>query len=208
MIPARIVVLGGSTVHGEGDPEHGGFVSLLKTWHETANPPKNRVFNLGIGGDTVSAMLSRGPSECAARRPNLILLYPGLNDTRRKDSRSASRATTPELFDEMLRSLVVRLRELAPVVLISSVPLDESRTTPFHGGFYFLASDAELTAQAVSSIASTEKVYYLPIFERWQNRGNRSELMFDGLHCNAFGHQELFSEVRSFLIEKFGEKAT
>jgi len=28
-------------------------------------------------------MLARGPEECRARRPDLIILYPGLNDTRR-----------------------------------------------------------------------------------------------------------------------------
>jgi lysophospholipase L1-like esterase len=83
MIPKRIVVIGGSTVHGQGDPDGGGFVARLRRWHETLIVDSNRVFNLGIGGDGVCEMLARGPGECRVRRPDLIILYPGLNDTRR-----------------------------------------------------------------------------------------------------------------------------
>jgi len=69
MIPRRIVVIGGSTVHGQGDPERGGFVSRLRQWHETSNVESNRVFNLGIGGDGVVRCLPEAPENVAPDAP-------------------------------------------------------------------------------------------------------------------------------------------
>ena len=208
MLPARIVFLGGSTVHGEGDPEHGGFVSHFKAWHETAKPAKHRVFNLGVGGDTVADMLSRGPSECQARRPNLVVLYPGLNDSRRRGSVSEAPATSLDQFTTTLHTLIKALGGISPTLVMSSVPPDESRTNPFRGGYFFSESDAYEITRAIASICSSPETYYFPLFERWCNQQDRKDLLLDGLHCNAQGHRELFKELRLFLTEKFEVNAT
>jgi lysophospholipase L1-like esterase len=208
MIPKRIVVIGGSTVHGEGDPEGGGFVARLKRWHESSNLGGHYVFNLGISGNAVADMLERGPSEAMVRVPNLIILYPGLNDSRRKSLHDGSNFTSFEDFRTQLKDLSNKLAKIAPTILMSSVPLDEKRTSPFRGKYHFLFSDAVAVTGIASSIAKENNLFYLDLFERWTCLSNFQELLADGLHCNGLGHDRLFEEVKSFICEKFnGEGA-
>ena len=84
-IPKRIVAFGSSSVHGTGDSESGGFINRFRLWHESENP-KNKVYNLGIWGETTDQLIARIVDEAVARRPHLILIYPGFNDIRREGS--------------------------------------------------------------------------------------------------------------------------
>jgi lysophospholipase L1-like esterase len=88
-------------------------VARLRRWHETSNVESHRVFNLGIGGDGVREMLARGSEECRARRPDLIILYPGLNDSRRIGEPGAPQQNSFETIRETLNRLVAELRSIA-----------------------------------------------------------------------------------------------
>jgi lysophospholipase L1-like esterase len=202
MIPKRICVIGGSTVHGQGDPEEGGFVARLRSWHESANPEQHRVFNLGIGGDALKEMLCRGRRECLARRPDLILLYPGLNDTRRLERIDAPLQTSFEDVREQLSKLIEQLRDVAPLVVMSAVPIDESRTSPFRGNWFFRMNDALEMVKTVSAAAITAEIPYIPLFESFEKRDDLHQLLADGLHCNGGGHQIIFQKVQEFLMER------
>jgi lysophospholipase L1-like esterase len=203
MIPKRIVVIGGSTVHGQGDPEGGGFVARLRRWHETSSVESHRVFNLGIGGDGVREMLARGPEECRARRPDLIILYPGLNDTRRIGGRGAPQQNSFETIRETLNRLVAQLRSIAQLAVLSAVPIDESRTSPFCDKWYFRMDDAVRMAALVADVCRSTETPHLPLFEAWSNRTDLEELLADGLHLNSFGHELLFREVSALLETLF-----
>lgn len=135
MIPKRICVLGGSTVHGVGDEEGGGFVARLKGWHEQRAPLRNAVFNLGITGNTLSTMLSRAVSEVTARKASLILLYPDLNDCIRRGSPRAALAEEWAAISQMLDSLLSGLRAIAPTIVLTAVPPVENLTFPFAGDY-------------------------------------------------------------------------
>jgi lysophospholipase L1-like esterase len=106
-----------------------------------------------------------------------------------------------------LYQLVGELQLIAPVVLMSAVPPDETRTKPFWGKWFFIMRDAEQMAARVCSVAQTTRAPYLPIFERWRSHPDRLALVSDGLHCNPEGHQLLFREVSNFLLETFALEA-
>ena len=72
MLPSRIVAFGSSTVQGIGDPEGGGFVGRLRSWHEQYWEG-NVTFNLGLAGDQTTKMLGRFNLEVPIRRPDLII---------------------------------------------------------------------------------------------------------------------------------------
>lgn len=171
----------------------------LRAWHESQDVQSHRVFNLGVGGDGVLELLDRGPREAAVRRPDLILLYPGLNDTRRIRDAKAPPQTAPEVVEAQLRILLTELKSWAPVAMMSAVPVDESRTSPFWGKWFFTQEDAAQMTQIVSRCAEATGTLYLPLFERWNIRPDMPALLADGLHCNAKGHEMLFNEVRDFL---------
>ncbi len=203
MIPNRIIVIGGSTVYGQGDPHGGGFVGRLRAWHEGSSPEVNRVFNLGIGGDGVTEMLFRGSAEISARRAELIILYPGLNDTRRIGSKNNPTQTELNYFESTLLNLITTLLTQAPLVLMSPVPIDEQKTCPYRSKWFFTQNDAAEIANIISRLAKELNIPYLPVFETWIRRSNLKNLLEDGLHCNSEGHQLLFGELQALLNETY-----
>lgn len=197
MKPKRIAVVGGSTVYGQGDPRGGGFVARFRGWFEPLDPA-NRVFNLGVGGDTVADMLQRGASECRARRPDQIILYPGLNDSRRLGSADADCTSIAE-FHSTLTALIQELQAIAPVVLMTSVPLDESRTLPYRGSLYFRELDAGLLNDTVRLVAEEIGVPCFDLFGRWTASLDWRALLCDGIHCSPEGHAILADDLQRYL---------
>jgi lysophospholipase L1-like esterase len=148
-------------------------------------------------------MLARGPEECRARRPDLIILYPGRNDTRRIGEPDAPQQNSFETIRETLNRLVAELLSIAQLAVLSAVPLDESRTGPFWGKWYFRIDDAVTMAVLVADVCRSTKTPPLSLFEARSDRTEPEELLADGLHLNSFGHELLFREVSAFLERLF-----
>ena len=206
MIPARIVAFGSSSVYGRGDPVGGGFVGRLRSWHEPRNS-LNLVYNLGVGGDTVKGMLLRFEDEVSIRRPDFIILYPGLNDIRRTGSRAAPPATSPERFRSDLSALLDISTSIAPTLMVSSFPIDETRTTPWKGvpqqKLYYLTEEAKVFTEIGRVLCDEKKILYLPVFETWSTRRDCNALSLDGLHGTPEAHVKLFEEIKIFLCDRF-----
>lgn len=203
MLPARIVVFGSSSVYGRGDPERGGFVGRLRSWHEPIHSG-NLVYNLGIGGDTTSGMLKRFEAEVSARRPDLVIIYPGLNDSRRENSHDSSNVVSPKQFQDNINSLLLMAKKFAPTVFVSSFPLDETRTLPFRDTkLFYRYSDAATYTRLSRDVCDNLCIPYLDIFERWSNLTNFKDLSIDGLHGTPDAHEKLSLELRQFLLDTF-----
>lgn len=198
--PHRVVIIGGSTVYGEGDPAGGGFVGRFRAKFETLHE-RNRVFNLGIGGDTVAMIRKRAVSEVQARRAELIICYPGLNDIKRVGSAKSPHSCLIT-FQREFKSLLEELVFIAPTIVMTAVPIDELRTQPFREDMFFLETDAEEITGLVKGIASNLEVPVFDIFTNWINRPNRRDLLADGLHCNEQGHSLLADELMFFLSQR------
>ena len=164
---------------------------------------KNRVFNLGVGGDGVFEMLTRGPGECRARRPDLIILYPGLNDTRRVGGPETPPQHSFGSVRKTLGTLISELSQISPLVVLSAVPVDESKTSPFWGKSYFRMSDAATMEEVVAGVCRETDTPHMPLFGTWASRADLKDLLADGVHLNPAGHDSLFQELTSFLCELF-----
>ena len=202
MIPKRIAVVGGSTVNGQGDPIGGGFVARLKDWHESNTPETNRVSNLGVVGDTISLMCERAHAEVSRGQTDLLIVYPGLNDTRRTGESSSPPAGDSVIIQHLLVKLVDTCLRFCPLMLMSATPPDEQFTTPYRRWFY-LRSDAARMAELVKAIAAERQLPYFDLYERWEDRDDALSFLVDGLHCNAAGHQQLYEELRDFLKQLY-----
>ena len=199
MIPKRIVAIGSSSLYGMVDPDGQGYIGRLRKWLENQNEDYD-VFNLGIGGDTTTGMLKRLRSEATIRKPDLILLTSGLNDTRRTGSRKAPATTSIKMFRENIQNLISTARRLCDVVFISVYPIDEKRTTPFKNTKYFyLMADAIEYTGLTEEICKKNNVPYLDIFNQWLKTNYLQYIYDDGLHCNSLGHNFIFEKLKDFL---------
>jgi len=204
MIPGRIVIAGSSSIHGRGDTERGGFVHRFRLWHESCNP-RHFVYELGIFGESTESLISRLPAEASPRRPHLIALYPGFNDIRRDGSAVSETTCSRNAFGDSMSLLVSRAKSVAPVLMMSGFPFDETRTTPYSGTeSFYLLTDAEAFTDIVRSVCAEAGVPLLDYFARWSSRELGGLLDEDGLHANPDGHQLLFEQLRDFIVDEYG----
>ena len=209
MVPARIVAFGSSSVYGRGDPDGGGFVGRLRRWHEERKS-SNSVYNLGMVGDTAHGMVSRFAGEVSIRKPDLILFYPGINDIRRVGSEDAPMASSAKQFRLDISSILDSALEIAPTIMISSIPMDEARTRPWRESgsrkLFFLNEDAINFTDIGRFLCHERKITYFGVFESWSTHFDSATLSADGLHGTPQAHAKLFEELKAFLSNMFREE--
>lgn len=202
-MPRKIVFIGSSSIYGRGDSDFGGFVQRFRFHYESLNP-KNLVYSLGVFGENIEALALRISNEIPPRRPHLIGIYPGFNDMCRIGGPKANNAMPLDAFrSEMLKLLQIS-KMLAPTFVMTGIPFDEQRTTPFlSSDSYFFRSDAEVYSQVVREVASIETIPVLDFEFLWRNREISSLLAEDGLHANVNGHQLLFKQTWNFVSNNY-----
>ena len=205
MLPERIAVIGSSSVHGMIDPEGGGFVGRLRSWHEVQYF-KNRVYNLGIPGETTVQMLDRLHRELAPRKPQLVLIQSGTNDARRRESLDAECDTPVDQYTAKIHNLIDTASEYAQVGFIGVYPINDSKTQPlsYWGKNAFYAMD-DITryAEVVESVCTERSIPHLNMMDIWSNEEYDQYIFEDGLHANSKGHQMMFELCKSFLDDNF-----
>ncbi|MEM9731809.1 MAG: SGNH/GDSL hydrolase family protein, partial [Myxococcota bacterium] len=144
-------------------------------------------------------------SEARARQPHLILIYAGFNDSRRLDAPDGPNATPVDAFADLLHEVLSAARAVAPTVIMTGYPFDESRTQPYPGtnAFYRL-EDARRYNHALTGVADSLEVKVIDFFGHFRDADMTPLLAADGLHGNAECHQRLFELTRQFLENEYG----
>ncbi len=196
-LPKRIVALGASTCFGTGDTLGGGFVGRFKNWYENASEDIYfRVYNLGIPGDLVEDIKNR-IDEVEKRRPQLIILQVGCNDCIREGGFQAECKTDIENYIKIFKSLIFNLKLIAPVIFVSSLPIDETKTKPVKwADHYYLNEDVVNYSKYAIEIAKKYKLEVVDIFHDWLDKDYDLLLAEDGLHPSENGHEYIFQKLR------------
>jgi lysophospholipase L1-like esterase len=104
----RVVAIGDSVIHGRQDPG-GGWVGYLRRELESRDKLAE-VYNLGIGGQTSSAVLIRLIPEVSARMANIVILGFGLNDLM-SDRPESPPSVSVDVFRSNIEQAAVALHE-------------------------------------------------------------------------------------------------
>jgi lysophospholipase L1-like esterase len=204
--PLKIIALGDSLVYGFGDPEGGGWVERLRRQWMSSEHSGHVLYNLGIRGDRVSQVSERLEQEFRYRGelrnrvPDLIILSVGVNDSARLRNIDGKNYTPFIEFQAEIEGLLIRSRQLCPVLFVGMTPVNETKM-PFLDCFYYNHQDQYLYKEATKSACQRLGIPYLDIFDIWMAKGDnwvRSQLSDDGLHPNSQGYQSLLQEVLSW----------
>ncbi len=206
MVPKRIAVFGASTCEGKVDPQGGGFVGKLKSWHEGTSE-QNHVYNLGISGDTTEGILTRLISEAKPRNPDLIIIHPGANDVVREGSKDGDILTNSEDFQNNIRRIIIRSQSFGDTIFVSPHPIDETRTSPVSWkNVYYLMSDIKAYTDLVRMVCEEMQIEYIDVFSEWMALERYTDYLFlDGLHPNSKGHQLIFEKLKLRLEQLYGQ---
>ena len=186
----RILFFGDSITQGLWDTkagwvgrlrEHFDALAMQNLQHNT----QPEIFNLGVSGDTTRDLLTRIESETKVRRwendPLMAVIAIGTNDGSLLDE-----------FKVNLEQIVAIIRPLTEtVVLVGNPACDETRTTPvFWGDYSYNNQDLERSEQIIATVAKEHGLPYVPVFQKFkQELDAGNDLLQDGLHPNAEGHQ-------------------
>ena len=202
----KIFIFGDSIAYGAWDPE-GGWVERLRQWlFVTTRDNYNLgtfLYNLSIVGDTTADLLTRFPTEIAARQHgDLIVFAAGINDTQCVNGHPIA---TPADVCTNVRALIQRARAWAPrLCWVGLTPVDESRTTPIPwmpDRAYRNTAIAVVDA-AIKQTVADEAIPYLDLFHAWTTAGAYQHLLHDGIHPNAAGHAQICARLTAFLHQQ------
>ena len=190
----NICISGDSITKGFYDDEKGGWVNRLKEARQ-----EDKIFNLGISGDTINELLERFEKDVSGKNPNMIIFSIGINDSiyiMKEDRNFVS-------FDEFIkniRKLAEKARKFCEkIVFVGLVPVDESLVAPmpWEPELYYLNKEIEKYDEAIREICKEEEVKLIDINQEMK-KTDYKEMLSDGIHPNAKGHQ--------WLAEKIGEQ--
>ncbi|GGP52570.1 GDSL-type esterase/lipase family protein [Streptomyces abikoensis] len=179
----RIVIVGDSIAYGRCDPQ-GGWAARLAAAHIARNESAHRVFNLAIPGSTLADVSEQTPTLLAPRLPDTLLVAAGINDSAAHDGLT--------LLTDNLGSLAsTALRHNARLVVAGPIWLDEEHTPDYEGLSFTRARALELRA----SLRAWCAAHHVDFVDMWEPLRERPDLLVDGLHPSAEGHEVLYRHL-------------
>jgi acyl-CoA thioesterase I len=170
------------------NPDHLGFgYAALTAAHLQARlaAPKLKIYNRGISGDRVRAVLKRFDTDILALKPTVVSILIGINDTwRRYDSNDPTDAVAFEkdyrtLLEKIEQSLKARVVLLEPFLL--HVPEDR----------YAWREDVNPKIDVTRKLAAEFGAELLPLdglFAQAATQAPAAYWLPDGVHPSAAGH--------------------
>lgn len=167
------------------DPARLGF-GYVRALASTLVPQGARIANAGVGGDRLADLGDRWDADVVARRPDLVSVLIGINDTwRRYDSGTRS---DHGAFADRYRRLLSGLRPGTRIVLLEPFVL------PVTAEQEQWRADLEPRIETVHLLAEEFDAVLVPtdaILNRLAGTLGAPALAADGVHPTERGHQEI-----------------
>lgn len=126
----NICVFGSSIAFGRWDTEFSGWVNRLRIFIEPDRKTKNKVFNLGVSGDTTERLLKRFEVEIKARGPNVVMIGIGLNDSSFRISNNGPQVNQNDFKKNLEKLLQIARKYVDDIIFVGLTRVDEKKTNP------------------------------------------------------------------------------
>jgi lysophospholipase L1-like esterase len=201
-----IAVFGDSVTFGRGDDGSRGWAGRLQRYFEEKGRG-NALYNLGIPGDTSSALLKRMDAECRARLTKLskqdkfiLIVAIGLND-----SRFLGQFENPQTTAEQFKKNIKKISEIAKkyadkIVFVGLTPVDEALTSPYTD-VYFLNRRVEEFNQILKENSDADSFLFIDVYGKLSKK-NLKGVLDDGLHPSANGYELMYGIIKQKMIEQ------
>lgn len=213
--PTKLVAFGDSTTATRGALRI--YAQILQEDLPAKDHPV-LVVNAGVGGHNTNHARSRFERDVLAQQADIVVIQFGINDAA-VDVWKKPAATNPrvslEIFEKNLQHFVRTLKSRkARVVLMTPNPL---RWTPkmreLYGQPPYDAQDPDgfnillkHYAEKVRDLSRTEDVPVIDVYQLFEDYGSHegqtvSDLLLDGIHPNARGHQLIADRLMKVVLQ-------
>ncbi|MCW8966124.1 MAG: GDSL-type esterase/lipase family protein [Candidatus Pacearchaeota archaeon] len=189
----NICVFGDSVPFGRIDPENGGWVQRLKFYIEKQGL-YNKVFNLGVPGDTSRDLINRIENETRVRKHDVIIIQIGFNDS--VDIKGKMNVKLNEFEENIDKMIKISKKFTDKIIFLGLSNCDEEKTLKIKD-FCFKENNLERCDAKINKICDKENITFISMRDVLDIK----EDLEDGLHPNALGHEKIFKRILPF-VEK------
>ncbi|KOU13831.1 hypothetical protein ADK52_37865 [Streptomyces sp. WM6372] len=193
----RILVVGDSIAYGRCDPR-GGWAGHLAAAHIAGNESTHRFFNLAIPGSFLTDVREQMPALLAPRLPDTLLVAAGINDSavplaspHSPHSPQAAYDGPAYIADRLGPLAATALGHNARLVVLGPTWIDETRTGDYEGLRF---TQARVRALRESTRSWCDE-HHVDFVDMWEPLRGRPELLVDGVHPTAEGHEALYRHL-------------
>lgn len=193
----RICVFGASITRGACDNKMGGWVNRLDVFLQNYNDEFS-AYNLGISGDTSEDLLRRFAVECEARKPKVIMIAIGNNDSSIWKSLGGNRVSLEDYENNLKELIKISKKFTNKIIFVGLTQVIEKEVTPveWDDDISYYNQELEKYNTVLKKVAGGNNLLFISM------EGILKDSDFtDGLHPNAEGHEKMFEQVKNFLIE-------
>lgn len=206
MFLKNIVCIGDSNTYGHGEI-FGGWPKYLDGFLEQQGVQIDGIFNLGIGGNKTAEVTHR-LGEALIRFPDLLIVAVGVNDARSwVDAPGLRPETSEEGYKLDAARLVAAAKKICPRVLVL-IPfeVDEQKIAATMEDARLKADVVYRYSRILVEACQAADVPYLDLHTELPKAvapKRVSDLLWDGLHPDAEGHQAIAQLVAARVVQLF-----
>lgn len=202
MLPQSITFFGSSSVYGQHDTHHSGFVNRFR---ERCDDEGHSivVYDLGIPAETTSQLVRRFDDELSVRRTDVVMIQAGTNDSARLKRPDAPHQIPKSTFSKNIEALITMAKPYSNVMFMSSTPVDDHKN-PHMDNTYFFNKDIQQYYEVLRIIAKDADIPFLNLFQLFSTYDDFESLLSpDGLHLGPKGHEFIANRLYSFIVENY-----
>lgn len=187
----NICIFGDSITEGYYDEEKGGWVNRVK---KKLN--NDKIYNLGISGNTTQDLLKRFDSGILNKNPDIIIIAIGVNDSAILASKNNNWVAIDK-FEENIVKLIKKSKKISKeIIFIGLTPCEEEKTSPIPWAPDVTYKNAFIKKynDEIKEICKKENVKFIDLYDEMVKMDYK-ELLQDGLHPNANGHKWMAEKI-------------
>jgi lysophospholipase L1-like esterase len=156
----------------------------------------SETYNLGVSGDNSDGLLKRFSVENEARKPDVIMIAIGINDSHYINSKENPRVPL-ERYEKNLKELIRQGRKFTKdIIFVGLTKIDETKLMPipWDKSKYYDEENVAIYNAKMKEVAEKHNLPFIPMLDLLRN-----DELIDGLHPNTKGHEKMFQRVKDFL---------
>ncbi len=200
----RILFLGDSITEQGVKPK--GYVALLQEDLRARHPELGlEIIGAGISGNKVTDLEKRLSKDVIERKPNIVVIYIGINDVWHWALEN-HKGTTKEEFERMLREIIARIRYSGSEILLCTPSVIGENPDSTVGQNPMLNEYCAISRRVAFDqgirLCDLRKAFIAYLTAHNTEKSEKNILTVDGVHLNDAGNRLVADEMLRFLGEK------
>ncbi len=180
-----------------------GYQYILGSEFYADNISKNiQVINRGVGGNRIADLYGRWNEDCLDLNPTVLSVLVGVNDVWFSyDNRGGS---TPDRYEKIFHYMLDEVLEKNPntKIVVMEPFCGISKNQPFSE---YINANVPFYAEKARKVAEDYKAIFVPLQDMFNEKAKETdifELIWDGVHPTALGHQLIARRWKESFIKE------